>query len=163
MQFYFLKTLILQRILKISFYHYFNRFNKFSIMNKKKIIGYIKPIFGLCVFMLIIYGAYTPSQKANIQKIVCIKFKSDASVADIERHMNEFAQLRREIPQMVAYSGGKTLSVASKPEYDAMHYLTFRSQDDITAFQNHPKYQDFVKNNQNIWEKELVIDANILK
>lgn len=132
-------------------------------MDKKKFFGYIKPIFGLCVFMLIIYGAYTPSQKAEIQKIVCIKFKPGTSAATIEQHMNEFAQLRREIPQMVAYSGGKTLSVTGKPEYDAMHYLTFRTEDDITTFQNHPKYQEFVKNNEAIWEKELVIDANIQK
>ncbi len=132
-------------------------------MDKKKIIGYFKPIVGLCVFMLIIYGAYTPSQKAEIQKIVCIKFKPGTSATDVERHMNEFAQLRREIPQMVAYSGGKTLSVVGKSEYDAMHYLTFRTEDDITTFQNHPKYQAFVKENQAIWEKELVIDANIQK
>ena len=132
-------------------------------MNKKKIIGYMKPVFALCVFMLIIYGAYTPSQNAEIQKIVCIKFKAGTPSADVERHMNEFAQLRREIPQMVAYSGGKTLSVAGKSDYDAMHYLTFRTKDDITTFQNHPKYQAFVKNNQAAWEKELVIDANILK
>ncbi|MEZ4904503.1 MAG: Dabb family protein [Spirosomataceae bacterium] len=132
-------------------------------MNKKKIIGYFKPIFGLCVFMLIIYGAYTPSQKAEIQKIVCIKFKADASPSAIERHMNDFAQLRREIPQMVAYSGGKTLNVAGETEYDAMHYLTFRTKDDILTFQNHPKYQAFVKENQGLWEKELVIDANIIK
>jgi uncharacterized protein (DUF1330 family) len=132
-------------------------------MNRKKFIGYMKPVFGLCVFMLIIYGAYTPSQNAEIQKIVCIKFKAGASAADVERHMNEFAQLRREIPQMVAYSGGKTLSVEGKSDYDAMHYLTFRTKDDITTFQNHPKYQEFVKSNQAIWDKELVIDANILK
>lgn len=123
----------------------------------------MKPVFALCVFMLIIYGAYTPSQNAEIQKIVCIKFKTGTTPADVERHMNEFAQLRREIPQMVAYSGGKTLSVAGKSDYDAMHYLTFRTKDDITTFQNHPKYQEFVKNNQAVWEKELVIDANILK
>lgn len=132
-------------------------------MNKKKIIGYFKPIFGLCVFMLIIYGAYTPSQKAEIQKIVCIKFKASATSTEIERHMSEFAQLRREIPQMVAYSGGKTLNVAGETEYDAMHYLTFRTKDDILTFQNHPKYQAFVKANQVLWEKELVIDANIIK
>jgi uncharacterized protein (DUF1330 family) len=132
-------------------------------MDKKKIIGYMKPVFGLCVFMLIIYGAYTPSQNAEIQKIVCIKFKAGTSTTDVERHMNEFAQLRREIPQMVAYSGGKTLSVAGKSDYDAMHYLTFRTKDDITTFQNHPKYQEFVKNNQAVWDKELVIDASILK
>jgi len=132
-------------------------------MNKKKIIGYFKPIFALCIFMLIIYGAYTPSQKAEIQKIVCIKFKANTSEADITRHMNEFAQLRREIPQMVAYSGGKTLDVGDKTEYDAMHYLTFRTKDDILTFQNHPKHQAFVKENQGLWEKELVIDANIIK
>lgn len=132
-------------------------------MDKKKVIGYMKPVFGLCVFMLIIYGAYTPSQNAEIQKIVCIKFKAGTPTTEVERHMNEFAQLRREIPQMVAYSGGKTLSVAGKSDYDAMHYLTFRTKDDITTFQNHPKYKAFVKNNQAIWDKELVVDASILK
>ncbi|MCU0340794.1 MAG: Dabb family protein [Spirosomaceae bacterium] len=132
-------------------------------MDKKKIIGYFKPIFGLCVFMLIIYGAYTPSQNAEIQKIVCIKFKEGVSTTDKEQYMLEFAKLRREIPQMVAYTAGKTLSVTGKPDFDAMHYLTFRTEDDIVTFQNHPKYKAFVKNHQALWEKELVVDANIQK
>ncbi|MFN4144659.1 MAG: Dabb family protein [Runella sp.] len=123
----------------------------------------MKPIFGLCVFMLIIYGAYTPSQKAEIQKIVCIKFKASASEADKQHHINEFARLRREIPQMVAYNGGTTLATSSNDEYDVMHHVTFRTQDDIVTFQNHPKYQAFVKAHEGLWEKELVIDATIQK
>lgn len=132
-------------------------------MNKKKIIGYFKPIFGLCVFMLIIYGAYTPSQNAEIQKIVCIKFKEGVSATDIDKHMLEFSKLRREIPQMVAYTAGKTLSVRGESEFDAMHYLTFRTEDDIITFQNHPEYKAFVQRNQALWEKELVVDASIQK
>jgi Stress responsive A/B Barrel Domain len=132
-------------------------------MNQKKIIGYIKPVFALCLFMLIIYGAYTPSQKAERQQIVCVKFKANTSAADIERYMQEFAQLRREIPQMVAYSAGKTLAIDGQPEYDVMHYVTFRTGDDISVFQNHPKRQEFVKNNEAIFEKTLVINADIHK
>ena len=132
-------------------------------MNNKKFWGYIKPVFGLCVFMLIIYGAYTPSQQAEIQKIVCVKFKSGVSDAEKEQHLKEFAQLRREIPQMVAYSAGKTIDIATDTEYDVVHYLTFRTKDDIVVFKNHPKYQQFVKNHEALWEKELMVDANIMK
>ena len=132
-------------------------------MNQKKIIGYFKPVFAMCLFMLIIYGAYTPSQKAERQQIVCVKFKANTSTSQVERYMHEFAQLRREIPQMVAYSAGKTLAINGQPDYDVMHYVTFRTGDDIAVFQNHPKHQEFIKNNESLFEKTLVINADIQK
>lgn len=136
-------------------------FNKEKVMNKKKIIGYTKPVFALCLFMLIIYGAYTPSQKAERQQIVCVKFKANTSASEIERYMQEFAQLRSAIPQMVAYSAGKTLAINGKPDYDVMHYVTFRTGEDIETFQNHPKHQAFLKSNEAIFEKTLVINSDI--
>jgi len=132
-------------------------------MNTKKIIGYTKPVFAMCLFMLIIYGAYTPSQKAERQQIVCVKFKANTSSSEMERYMKEYAQLRREIPQVVAYSAGKTLAINGTPDYDVMHYVTFRTGDDIMIFQNHPKHQEFLKNNESICEKTLVINADIQK
>ncbi len=123
-------------------------------------IKYAKPVFGLCCFMMLIYGAYTPSQKAEVQEIICVKFKKDASLSDIQKHMVAFAQLRRDIPQIAAYSAGKTLE---SKDYDVMHYVSFRTEDGIEIFNNHPKHKQFVADNEKIWDKVLVINADIEK
>ncbi len=124
----------------------------------KKVIGYSKPVFMMCAFMLIIYGAYTPSQTAEIQQIVCVKFKKDIPKADIQKHLKEFAQLRNEIPQMVGYSAGQTFD---SPDFDVMHHVTFRKKEDVEVFMNHPKYKAFEVANKGLWEKTLVIDSKI--
>ncbi len=124
----------------------------------KKVIGYIKPVFVMCAFMLIIYGAYTPSQTAEIQQIVCVKFKKDVSPVQVQQYLKDFAQLRREIPQMVAYSAGEILN---STDFDVMHYVTFRKKEDISTFMNHPKYKALEAANKDIWEKTLVIDSKI--
>ena len=123
-------------------------------------VKYAKPVFGLCLFMMLIYGAYTPSQKAEVQEIICIKFKKDASPADIQKHKVAFEQLKHEIPQIVAYSAGKTLE---SNDYDVMHYVSFRTADGIATFNNHPKHKQFVADHEKNWEKVLVINANIEK
>jgi hypothetical protein len=128
--------------------------------NTNKIIGYAKPVFGLCLFMMLIYGSYTPSQKAEVQQIVCIKFKKDASQADIQKHLAAFAELRHDIPQIAAYSAGKTLG---SNDYDVMHYVSFRTEDGIATFNNHPKHKQFIADNEKIWDKVLIINADIEK
>jgi hypothetical protein len=123
-----------------------------------KVVGYVKPVFGLCLFMMLIYGAYTPNQKAEVQQIVCIKFKAGTSENDIKKHLADFAQLRHDIPQIAAYSGGKTLG---SNEYDVMHYVSFRTEEGPAIFNGHPKHKAFTAANEKQWEKVMVINADI--
>jgi hypothetical protein len=129
-----------------------------------KTIGYLLPVFVLSLFMLIIYGAYTPHQAAAVQRVVCVKFKAGTPAAEIDKHMKEFANLRREIPAIVGYSGGKVLSNASSnQDFDVIHYLTFRNEEGIAEYNKHPKHNDFIKNNSTHWAKVLELNSEIEK
>ncbi len=122
------------------------------------------PVFVLGVFMLIIYGAYTPHQKAEIQRVVCVKFKADATQADIDQHLREFASLRREIPDIVGYSAGRVLANEStNGEFDVVHYITFRNEEGIASFTKHPKRLEFVASNKAHWDNILEVNSDIQK
>lgn len=131
---------------------------------KNKTLGYLVPVFILAIFMLIIYGAYTPHQAAGVQRIVCIKFKANTPTAEIDKHMREFANLRRQIPAIVGYTGGKVLANANTTEdFDVIHYLTFRNEEGIAEYNSHPKHSDFVKENSPYWDKVLELNSAIDK
>jgi hypothetical protein len=129
---------------------------------KNKVIGYMLPVMILGLFMLIIYGAYTPHQKAEIQRIVCVKFKAGTSVAEVERHMHEFANLRRQIPAIVGYTGGKVLTQENPAQdFDVIHYLTFRNEEGINEYISHPKHIQFIKSNSPTWDHILELNSAI--
>ncbi|MVM28609.1 Dabb family protein [Spirosoma sp. HMF4905] len=124
--------------------------------------GYTLVIVLICAFALTIYGAYSPARKAQKQQVVCVKFKKGVESAAVEQHMNGFAALKHEIPQVVNYTSGKTiLPNQAVSDYDVVHYLTFQSEADIKAFENSPAYKQFVAQNQGIWEKTLIVNADI--
>ncbi|MFD2574188.1 Dabb family protein [Spirosoma soli] len=124
--------------------------------------GYALIVVLMCAFALTIYGAYSPARKAQKQQIVCIKFKNGVESAAVEQHMNGFAALKHEIPQIVGYTSGKTIlpnqAVAS---YDVVHYLTFQSEADIKLFEQSKAYKEFVAQNNGVWEKTLIVNADI--
>lgn len=132
-------------------------------MKKKNIFAkYMLPVVLLGVFMLVIYGAYTPPQKAEIQRIVCIKFKQGTTPAEVEKHMKEFAGLRRDVYDVVGYSAGKVLST-DNANYDVVHYLTFRNTAGIAAYEKNPDRLAFVAANKGHWENVWEIDSGIEK
>ena len=124
--------------------------------------GYVLIIVLMCAFALTIYGAYSPARKAQKQQIVCVKFKKGVETAAVEQHMNGFAALKHEIPQVVGYTSGKTiLPNQAVADYDVVHYLTFQTEGDITVFEKSAAYRDFVNKNKGIWEKTLIVNADI--
>lgn len=124
--------------------------------------GYTLVVLLMCAFALTIYGAYSPARKAQKQQIVCIKFKKGVESEAVERHMNGFAALKHEIPQVVNYTSGKTiLPDGAVSDYDVVHYLTFQSEADIKAFERSAAYKQFVADNKDIWEKNLTVNADI--
>ena len=124
--------------------------------------GYTLIIVLLCAFALTIYGAYSPARKAQKQQVVCVKFKKGVESAAVEQHMNGLASLKHEIPQVVNYTSGKTiLPNQAVADYDVVHYLTFQSEADIKTFENSAAYKQFVAQNQGIWEKTLIVNADI--
>lgn len=124
--------------------------------------GYTLIVVLMCAFALTIYGAYSPARKAQKQQIVCIKFKKGVESQAVEQHMNGFAALKHEIPQIVGYTAGKTIRPnQAAADYDVVHYLTFQSEDDIRKFEESPAYKQFIKQNEGVWEKNLIVNADI--
>ena len=129
---------------------------------KTKVKGYTFVILLISAFALTIYGAYSPARKAQKQQIVCVKFKANVDNQSIERYMLAFASLKHEIPNIISYTSGKTISSANTAtDYDVVHYLTFQSEDDIRKFENDPAYKAFIAQNQGIWAKNLTVNADI--
>ncbi|WP_080058122.1 Dabb family protein [Spirosoma aerolatum] len=124
--------------------------------------GYALVVVLMCAFALTIYGAYSPARKAQKQQIVCIKFKKGVETQAVEQHMNGFAALKHEIPQIVNYTSGKTIMPnQAVSDYDVVHYLTFQSEGDIKLFEKSEAYKEFVAKNQGVWEKTLIVNADI--
>lgn len=140
----------------------FGKINKYQKIMNAKSKGYTLIVVLMCAFALTIYGAYSPARKAQKQQVVCVKFKKGVENAAVEQHMNGFASLKHEIPQIVGYTSGKTiLPNQAVADYDVVHYLTFQSEADIKIFENSEAYKQFVKQSEGIWEKTLTVNADI--
>lgn len=97
-----------------------------------------------------------------IQRIVCFKFDEDASSEAIRQHMQDFASLKTQIPQIVDYAGGMILDTEeSTKDYDSLHRVTFAKQEDIDIYFHHEAHQTFMERNKPIWENVIVFDAEI--
>jgi hypothetical protein len=101
--------------------------------------------------------------EARIQRIVCFKFKANTSPEAIQQHMRGFAGLKDSIPYILSYQAGPTVygDLTDKPEYDVMHYCTYRNEEEIKLYSVHPVHQRFIKQNKEIWEKVLVINSRV--
>jgi hypothetical protein len=103
-----------------------------------------------------------PAQ-AGIQRIVCFKFKAGTSPEAIQQHMRGFANLKDSIAYILSYQAGPTVKgdLTETPEYDVMHYCTYRNEEEIKLYSVHPVHQRFIKHNKAIWEKVLVINSQV--
>ncbi|WP_146904175.1 Dabb family protein [Adhaeribacter aerolatus] len=101
--------------------------------------------------------------EARIQRIVCFKFKAGTTSEAIQQHMRGFANLKDSISYILSYQAGPTVlgDLTEKPEYDVMHYCTYRNEDEIKLYSVHPVHQRFIKQNKAIWEKVLVINSQV--
>ncbi len=105
------------------------------------------------------------SSEAHIQRIVCFRFKPNVSEEAKRHHMQGFALLKDSIPYILSYHAGTTVKgdLEARPEYDVMHYCTYRNEEEIKLYAIHPVHLRFIEENKNIWEKVLVINSIIEK
>jgi len=131
---------------------------------KNKTIGYLIPVFALCVFMLVIYGAYVPHKPAETQRVICIKFKPGTSSEDIEKHFRDFASMKNAVKDVVAYSAGHVQKTSDdQNQFDVIHYLTFRTDESAQKYVANADRKAFVKANEGHWENVLEMNSNIEK
>lgn len=134
-------------------------------MKNSALLKYLSPILALAAFafLMVAYSsAYTPA-KPSKQRIVCYKFKEGISQKAIQSHLDDFQNLKREIREIVAYSAGSTVADEEeiRSEYELVHHLTFRTEEDIEKFKLNPIYLDFLSKHKADWEKVMVINAEI--
>ncbi len=114
--------------------------------------------------MLVIYGAYVPHKPAEIQRVVCIKFKPGTTPQEVEKHMRDFATMKKAVKDVVAYSAGHVQkSENSGEEFDVIHYLTFRTKEAAQEYTANADRLAFVKTNEGQWDKVLEMNSNIEK
>ena len=131
---------------------------------KNKTIGYLVPVFALCVFMLVIYGAYVPHKAAETQRVVCIKFKPGTTPEDIEKHMRDFAALKNNVKDVVAYSAGRVeKNTETEGQFDVVHYLTFRTKEGAQQYVANADRKAFIKGNEANWDEVLELNSSIEK
>ena len=131
---------------------------------RNKTLGYLIPVFALCVFMLVIYGAYVPHKPAEIQRVVCIKFKEGTSNEEVEKHFRDFAIMKNAVKDVVAYSAGQVQNAEETgKEYDVIHYLTFRTKEGAAQYTANADRKAFVKANEGNWDNVLEMNSNIEK
>ena len=101
--------------------------------------------------------------EANIQRIVCFKFKAGTTPEAIEQHMRGFAGLKDSISYILSYHAGPTVpgDLTGEQEYDVMHYTTYRNEEEIKSYAVHPVHQRFIEQNKAIWDKVLVINSQV--
>ncbi len=99
----------------------------------------------------------------TVQRIVCFKFAESAADSDRQSHMQALGALKDAIPQIASYSGGFGISgdFGAAPKYDALHYLTFASMQDVAVYFDHPAHQQFVADYKHLWTDVLVLNADI--
>ena len=101
--------------------------------------------------------------EARIQRIVCFKFKTGTAPEAIRQHMRGFANLKDSISYILSYHAGPTVKgdLTEQPEYDVMHYCTYRNEEEIKLYAVHPVHKRFIARHKAIWEKVLVINSQV--
>jgi len=97
------------------------------------------------------------------QRVVCFKYKPETSQEEINSHLERFRKLPEIVPGIASYRGGLCVPNVNGdvPAYSSMHYLTFKSLEDMALYFNHPEHQKFGKFGGSISEKIFVINSEI--
>jgi hypothetical protein len=97
------------------------------------------------------------------QRVVCFKYKPETSQAEIDSHLEQFSKLPEVVPGIASYRGGLCVPNVNGdlPAYSSMHYLTFKTLDDMSLYFNHPEHRKFGKFGGAISEQILVLNSEI--
>lgn len=117
---------------------------------------------GVFAFMMVAYNsAFTPAPVQD-QKVILYKFKEGVSKETMEKHLQDFKLMKRDAHEIVDYSAGYTYDLVNqKSSFDVMHYLTFKSEQDIEKYMTSEPYKNFVKAHENLWEEVLIVNSQI--
>jgi hypothetical protein len=97
------------------------------------------------------------------QRAEFFKFTANATEEEIQQHFEGFAALQEKIDVIFSYSAGRCVSSPENsdeaPAYDAFHYATFATLEDVAIYRKHKAHQAFIAKNKDIWESVFVLNA----
>jgi hypothetical protein len=127
-----------------------------------RIIKYFSPliVFGVILGAFLLYGSSYSPIKPNIQVVLCYKFKFDVKEEVKIAQQKEFFKLAKQLPLVADYSFGK-IKNEEKSNFEVIHRLTFRSENDLDKFHQTPEYLNLVESNQKYWDSQLEIKADL--
>ncbi|NVK83439.1 MAG: Dabb family protein [Cytophagia bacterium] len=119
-----------------------------------------KSLLFLCLTVLL--AACSSKPDTGVRHIVCFKFKSDATEAQVDAFIDGFKNLKNEIEEIKAFEWG--LNNSTEGFDQGMTHIFQVTFDDIAgrdAYLPHPAHQAFVEKHLSIVEEGIVVDYSI--
>ena len=131
---------------------------------KNNLIKYLIPAicFGAFLGTMFVWSVAFGPAPVKKQMVICYKFNDNTPNKIIENHINDFSSLKKSNKEIVNYTAGYTVATGEKkPDYDVMHYLTFKTEEDIAKFKKSVSYVNFVQKHKGNWKSEFILNADI--
>ncbi|MEI8213919.1 MAG: Dabb family protein [Planctomycetota bacterium] len=94
-----------------------------------------------------------------LRHVVLFKFKDTSSKADVEKIVDKFRGLKKEIPEIAAFEYGTNNSPEGLSDgFTHLFFVTFKTEDDRSVYLPHPAHKAFVEVLKPHLDKVQVID-----
>jgi len=94
-----------------------------------------------------------------LRHVVIFKFKDTSSATDVQKVADTFADLKKQIPQIVDFEWGINNSKENLDQgFTHCFVLTFKSEQDAAVYQENPAHRNFQKVLGPHLEKVFVVD-----
>lgn len=129
-------------------------------MNRYPIIASLAIIAGLFVFAFAADNeAFHKEQNGLLRHVVCFKFKDTASAEDIQKVVDDFADLQNKIPSILDFECGVNVSPEGLTKgFTHCFILTFKTAKDRDAYLPHPDHKAFGASLGPVLDDVFVID-----
>ena len=95
-----------------------------------------------------------------IKHIVMWTVKEENRIENMQKMKRDLEALKSEIKEIVEIEVGIDIN-RSQAAYDLVLYSTFKSLEDLNAYQVHPKHQAVAKNAKNFVTNRTVVDYEV--
>ncbi|MFN7118917.1 MAG: Dabb family protein [Saprospiraceae bacterium] len=100
-----------------------------------------------------------PENEKLLRHVVIFKFKDSSSPQDVQKVADTFADLKNKIPQIADFEWGINMSKEKLDQgFTHCFILTFKSEQDADAYQEHPAHRQFQQVLGPHMEKVFVVD-----
>ena len=108
--------------------------------------------------------ALNASAAGKIQHVVSFKFKSTATPQQVQKVVDDFAALKKKIPQITSFEWGTNISPEKLNKgFTHCFVLSFKSEKDRDAYLVHPDHKAFGEGLAPVLEDVFVIDFQASK